>query len=175
MDQLLLAYGVSDAAVWSPILSHLAEEAVAKLSPGLAVAHGNLDPRFYIKVCSAGTLACHCSGKTLNGACLLLKTLELCHLTLDSPFYAVATPALKQFPSAQKYLFEQCMHPTKCGQLAACLASFTCIGEEGGGGGNSCGQQHCERRGVSQEHCPQAHAAAHRERQNPSHRRQCGV
>ncbi|EIE24976.1 hypothetical protein COCSUDRAFT_83669 [Coccomyxa subellipsoidea C-169] len=50
VDQLLLAYGVSDAAVWGPILSHLAEEAVAKLSPGLAVAHGNLDPRFYIKV-----------------------------------------------------------------------------------------------------------------------------
>ena len=50
VDQLLLAYGVSDAAVWGPILAHLAEEAVAKLSPALAVAHGNLDPRFYIKV-----------------------------------------------------------------------------------------------------------------------------
>ncbi len=50
VDQLLLAYGVSDAATWGPIISRLAEEAVGKLSPALAVAHGNLDPRFYIKV-----------------------------------------------------------------------------------------------------------------------------
>ncbi|BDA49325.1 probable 1-phosphatidylinositol-3-phosphate 5-kinase FAB1C [Coccomyxa sp. Obi] len=50
VDQLLLAYGVSDAATWGPIISHLAEEAAGKLSPALAVAYGNLDPRFYIKV-----------------------------------------------------------------------------------------------------------------------------
>lgn len=50
VDQLLLAYGVSDAATWGRIITCLAEEAVGKLSPALAVAHGNLDPRFYIKV-----------------------------------------------------------------------------------------------------------------------------
>ena len=49
VDQLLLAYGVQDAAVWSPIITHLAEEAASKLSPAEAVAFGNLDPRFYIK------------------------------------------------------------------------------------------------------------------------------
>ena len=49
VDQLLLAYGVQDAHAWSPILARLAEEAAAALSPAEAVAHGNLDPRFYIK------------------------------------------------------------------------------------------------------------------------------
>ncbi len=67
VDQLLLAYGVSDAAIWGPIISHLAEEAAGKLSPALAVAYGNLDPRFYIKVCCC--LHPLQSG-TVHGVCL---------------------------------------------------------------------------------------------------------
>lgn len=50
VDQLLLAYGVQDAPVWGPIITHLAEEATSMLSPAKAVLFGNLDPRFYIKV-----------------------------------------------------------------------------------------------------------------------------
>jgi len=50
VDQLLVAYDVQDAFIWGPIITHLAEEAAAKLSPAKAVAFGNLDPRFYIKV-----------------------------------------------------------------------------------------------------------------------------
>jgi hypothetical protein len=51
VDQLLLAYGIADAATWAPILARLAEGAAAALSPAEAVAHGTLDPRFYIKAC----------------------------------------------------------------------------------------------------------------------------
>jgi hypothetical protein len=60
VDQLLMAYGVAEAPVWGPILTRLAEEATTMLSPAQAVAFGNLDPRFYIKVmhrprrCDAG-------------------------------------------------------------------------------------------------------------------------
>ena len=53
VDQLLLAYGVQDAAAWGPIITRLAEEAAGKLSPAEAVAYGNLDPRFYIKARAA--------------------------------------------------------------------------------------------------------------------------
>lgn len=55
VDQLLLAYGVQDAAVWGPIITHLAEEATSMLSPAKAVSFGNLDPRFYIKVHTHGS------------------------------------------------------------------------------------------------------------------------
>ena len=50
MDQLLLAYNVQEPDVWAPIVKRLADEAAGMLSPGKAVAYGNLDPRFYIKV-----------------------------------------------------------------------------------------------------------------------------
>ena len=50
VDQLLLAYNVQEPGVWAPIVKRLADEAAGMLSPGKAVAYGNLDPRFYIKV-----------------------------------------------------------------------------------------------------------------------------
>lgn len=50
-----MAYNVQDADVWAPIITRLADEAAGMLSPGKAVAFGNLDPRFYIKV---GSEAC---------------------------------------------------------------------------------------------------------------------
>ena len=50
VDQLLLAYNVQEPDVWAPIVKRLADEAAGMLSPGKAVAYGNLDPRFYIKV-----------------------------------------------------------------------------------------------------------------------------
>lgn len=68
VDQLLLAYGVPDAATWGPIISHLAEEAAGKLSPALAVAYGNLDPRFYIKVWVVACIPLLCG--TVNDVCL---------------------------------------------------------------------------------------------------------
>lgn len=45
-----MAYNVHEAKVWAPIVTRLADEAAGMLSPARAVAYGNLDPRFYIKV-----------------------------------------------------------------------------------------------------------------------------
>ena len=45
-----MAYNVHEADVWAPIVTRLADEAAGMLSPARAVAYGNLDPRFYIKV-----------------------------------------------------------------------------------------------------------------------------
>ncbi len=50
VDQLLVAYNVQEPDVWAPIITRLADEAASMLSPARAVAYGNLDPRFYIKV-----------------------------------------------------------------------------------------------------------------------------
>ena len=55
VDQLLLAYNVQDPEVWAPIITRLADEAAGMLSPAKAVAFGNLDPRFYVKVCARGS------------------------------------------------------------------------------------------------------------------------
>ena len=49
-----MAYNVQEPAVWAPIITRLADEAAGMLSPARAVAYGNLDPRFYIKVGSFG-------------------------------------------------------------------------------------------------------------------------
>lgn len=56
VDQLLLAYNVQDPEVWAPIITRLADEAAGMLSPAKAVAFGNLDPRFYVKVCARGSI-----------------------------------------------------------------------------------------------------------------------
>jgi hypothetical protein len=56
VDQLLLAYNVQDPEVWVPIITRLADEAAGMLSPAKAVAFGNLDPRFYVKVCARGSI-----------------------------------------------------------------------------------------------------------------------
>ena len=45
-----MAYNVQEPDVWAPIVTRLADEAAGMLSPAKAVAYGNLDPRFYIKV-----------------------------------------------------------------------------------------------------------------------------
>lgn len=45
-----MAYNVQEPEVWAPIVTRLADEAASMLSPAKAVAYGNLDPRFYIKV-----------------------------------------------------------------------------------------------------------------------------
>lgn len=47
---LLRAHGVKDASRWCPIVTCLAEEAAASISPDLVSAKGNLDPRVHIKV-----------------------------------------------------------------------------------------------------------------------------
>jgi len=52
VDQLLVAYNVQEPDVWAPIITRLADKAASMLSPARAVAYGNLDPRFYIKVAS---------------------------------------------------------------------------------------------------------------------------
>ena len=60
VDQLLLAYNVQEPDVWAPIVKRLADEAAGMLSPGKAVAYGNLDPRFYIKVRAQTISLEHC-------------------------------------------------------------------------------------------------------------------
>ena len=56
VDQLLLAYNVQDPEVWASIITRLADEAAGMLSPAKAVAFGNLDPRFYVKVRARGSI-----------------------------------------------------------------------------------------------------------------------
>ena len=48
--QLLRAEEVPDAATWAPVLSSLAQEAASSLMSAAAAAHGEQDPRYYIKV-----------------------------------------------------------------------------------------------------------------------------
>lgn len=50
VSQLLRATAVADSAKWCPIVTCLAMEAAASVSPPALTACGNLDPRFYIKV-----------------------------------------------------------------------------------------------------------------------------
>lgn len=53
VHQLLDAEGVEAVGEWVPVVCQLAQQAAAALSPSAAVAHGKLDPRFYIKVSAA--------------------------------------------------------------------------------------------------------------------------
>lgn len=50
VGQLLAADGVADVAGWVPLVTLLACEAAASLSPAALVACGVSDPRFYVKV-----------------------------------------------------------------------------------------------------------------------------
>jgi hypothetical protein len=55
--QLLTAEGVQ-ADRWTALVCQLAQKAADALSPTAAVAHGKLDPRYYVKVgwlCAAPT------------------------------------------------------------------------------------------------------------------------
>lgn len=47
--QLLRAWSVAEPVRWVPIVSLLAMEAAAYVSPAGLIACGNIDPRFYIK------------------------------------------------------------------------------------------------------------------------------
>jgi hypothetical protein len=48
--QLLRAEDVPDALTWAPLLSSLAHKAAGSLLSAAAAAHGEQDPRYYIKV-----------------------------------------------------------------------------------------------------------------------------
>lgn len=57
--QLLRSEGVHSPDTWAPVITSLAQAAVAAVSPAALVASGQLDPRLHIKV--RGGLACKLS------------------------------------------------------------------------------------------------------------------
>lgn len=51
IEQLLRAEEVGAWRAWAPVVERLAVEAAGTVQPAAAAQHGELDPRFYVKVC----------------------------------------------------------------------------------------------------------------------------
>jgi hypothetical protein len=50
VEQLLRAEGVAGWRGWAPVVERLAVEAAGTVGPGAAAQHGQLDPRYHVKV-----------------------------------------------------------------------------------------------------------------------------
>jgi hypothetical protein len=62
IKQLLRAEAVGAWRKWAPVVERLALEAAATVSPGAAAQHGELDPRYYVKVRAPALWCGGCSG-----------------------------------------------------------------------------------------------------------------